>query len=569
MKKNVLFIFCILQSFIAISQVDVYKNKNANDVQIRPPLYDGSKNISINDSIYSLLYRKGCSDSNALKRVIADNLLLFSGCPIYFMPNTDEYNNWLRSNNFKGHYNRFKGNYYTITNMQYSIGKNEQYRYVLTNLSISLQNAKGKIEKEKYSLSGIDINRIGNDLLSMDYYRFLNEKYVGNIYYPTRKVEYKSDNGEVKQLVFGTKLKCESVQLKDNGYHYKVVLEMHDTNGYVYFIDTEQGYDWNVDITKLIDTTTYMNIVAQRNEKHNQEIKWRKEHPYDSITDFCMELRKIMEEYHISDDEAVNDVDEWRIKYTEQAIIFKFDKSWNNGDGLRLNDRPFVIRDVECRINKMSDSKIGQVILKVIDSMETEESVTLKYPSDVSVIVPLAFQEKLKKRMIGEQYILKEWIGHKWVANSKGSPVRIDSSTIWVCDSVYKGYSHWYFRFSNQSGDAVQVVLDGSPLSPTYLALDAFETLAERKESAKYQQQELENRKKEMIRKYGKYFGPIIAQRKVKIGMTKKMCIDSWGEPSKINKTIGSFGVQEQWVYGSIEASYLYFENGKLTFIQN
>lgn len=49
--------------------------------------------------------------------------------------------------------------------------------------------------------------------------------------------------------------------------------------------------------------------------------------------------------------------------------------------------------------------------------------------------------------------------------------------------------------------------------------------------------------------------------------MTKEMCRESWGEPEDINKTTSSYGTHEQWVYGY--GSYLYFENGKLTTIQN
>lgn len=54
----------------------------------------------------------------------------------------------------------------------------------------------------------------------------------------------------------------------------------------------------------------------------------------------------------------------------------------------------------------------------------------------------------------------------------------------------------------------------------------------------------------------------------VRIGMTKQEVLDSsWGKPTKINKTTGSYGVHEQWVYGG--GNYLYFENGVLTTIQN
>lgn len=57
-------------------------------------------------------------------------------------------------------------------------------------------------------------------------------------------------------------------------------------------------------------------------------------------------------------------------------------------------------------------------------------------------------------------------------------------------------------------------------------------------------------------------------QQGVYLGMTKQQVLDSsWGEPQKINTSIGSWGTHEQWVYGN--GNYLYFENGKLTSIQN
>lgn len=57
-------------------------------------------------------------------------------------------------------------------------------------------------------------------------------------------------------------------------------------------------------------------------------------------------------------------------------------------------------------------------------------------------------------------------------------------------------------------------------------------------------------------------------QEGVRIGMSKQDVLDSsWGEPKKINTSIGSWGTHEQWVYGN--GNYLYFENGILTSIQN
>lgn len=74
-------------------------------------------------------------------------------------------------------------------------------------------------------------------------------------------------------------------------------------------------------------------------------------------------------------------------------------------------------------------------------------------------------------------------------------------------------------------------------------------------------------RKAELAKKHGASNANLILQGKIRIGMTKDMCIDAWGNPSDINKTTGSFGVHEQWVYGL--GSYVYFENGIITTIQN
>lgn len=69
----------------------------------------------------------------------------------------------------------------------------------------------------------------------------------------------------------------------------------------------------------------------------------------------------------------------------------------------------------------------------------------------------------------------------------------------------------------------------------------------------------------ECIRKYGAKFGSYVAEGKIEIGMNKNMVRDAWGLPDNINKSTGSYGTHEQWVYGD---RYLYFQNGKLTSTQ-
>jgi len=54
----------------------------------------------------------------------------------------------------------------------------------------------------------------------------------------------------------------------------------------------------------------------------------------------------------------------------------------------------------------------------------------------------------------------------------------------------------------------------------------------------------------------------------VYLGMTAHQArASNWGAPQSVNRTTGSFGVHEQWVYGG--GNYLYFQNGLLTSVQN
>lgn len=54
----------------------------------------------------------------------------------------------------------------------------------------------------------------------------------------------------------------------------------------------------------------------------------------------------------------------------------------------------------------------------------------------------------------------------------------------------------------------------------------------------------------------------------VSIGMTaKQVRASNWGGPESINRSTGSYGTHEQWVYGG--GNYIYFENGIVSSIQN
>jgi hypothetical protein len=65
----------------------------------------------------------------------------------------------------------------------------------------------------------------------------------------------------------------------------------------------------------------------------------------------------------------------------------------------------------------------------------------------------------------------------------------------------------------------------------------------------------------ELISKWGYTDGKRIAEGKIWLGMTVEMTLESWGIPYRVNRSNGTWGIREQWIYSE---AYLYFENGTL-----
>ncbi len=57
----------------------------------------------------------------------------------------------------------------------------------------------------------------------------------------------------------------------------------------------------------------------------------------------------------------------------------------------------------------------------------------------------------------------------------------------------------------------------------------------------------------------------MVSCRMVGLGMTTEQIRASWGSPEDINRTVGSWGVHEQWVYHSPYGPYVYIEDGVVT----
>ncbi len=100
--------------------------------------------------------------------------------------------------------------------------------------------------------------------------------------------------------------------------------------------------------------------------------------------------------------------------------------------------------------------------------------------------------------------------------------------------------------------------------------IEQEEARKQAQEEAEYQamlEKEEREYKANLIKKYGKRNALLILENAVQIGFTKEMCVEAWGEPYDINRTVTRSGIHEQWVYDI--GRYLYFDGNILTAIQD
>ena len=82
-------------------------------------------------------------------------------------------------------------------------------------------------------------------------------------------------------------------------------------------------------------------------------------------------------------------------------------------------------------------------------------------------------------------------------------------------------------------------------------------------ESKKSRERKSQKTFENLSTKYGKEVIERISNKEIWIGMTEEMLIDSWGNPTEINRTVLPSLVTKQYVYPNYK--FVYVENGKVT----
>lgn len=143
------------------------------------------------------------------------------------------------------------------------------------------------------------------------------------------------------------------------------------------------------------------------------------------------------------------------------------------------------------------------------------------------------------------------------------------------CVSTNKGHEVWVYAYYGRSSYRKSYVCVGNERfmfkdgRVAYLNEYDFDN-AYYKEKEAREKLEKVNKKREYIKKrsgLSEAYKKAILQSEIMRGMTSDDVEVSWGKPKDINRSVGSWGVHEQWIYGS--SNYLYFKNGILDSWQN
>ena len=212
---------------------------------------------------------------------------------------------------------------------------------------------------------------------------------------------------------------------------------------------------------------------------------------------------------------------------------------------------------------------------------------------DFPEFILVGYYLKMKELHVGKDYICYNTGSKNTITTdiNTGEDITLYHESEWHCSSLEFVDLHnaeelqLYLIFNNKNGNCIKVRIDNRKQEFDPLTLHKFKNKQDylkQKELEKLQNAEKEKRlaeekarkekerlelEKMIINKYGEYYGGFIIKGQVILGMSTEMCRYAWGEPSRINTTIVEGLKSEQWVYSLY--SYLYFDNGKLTAIQN
>ncbi|MEA3476535.1 MAG: hypothetical protein U9R23_08890 [Candidatus Cloacimonadota bacterium] len=245
-------------------------------------------------------------------------------------------------------------------------------------------------------------------------------------------------------------------------------------------------------------------------------------------------------------------IDYTKSSSTNKTNVYKCCDSYNSKYD-ELAGKYFKVLAVHKHPKAKESWYFGKKYYLELQEKESGDKVYFEYDSQYEHLFPfivVGFFEKQKKLVVGQEFVFKDIVLKSSTDIETGKPITTKTGQKWKCTdlTIEEEYYNLSLIIQNSFGEKTDISYNcvfkaGAIKRCTFSPAEVDE-----------------NRKK-----FGDENFDRILQGKVKIGMTKKMCRLSWGEPNSINETITSGKKTEQWVYSD---NYLYFDNGILTAIQ-
>jgi hypothetical protein len=256
----------------------------------------------------------------------------------------------------------------------------------------------------------------------------------------------------------------------------------------------------------------------------------------------------------------------------------------------QLSNKSFYSKTFfKCKL-KISPGFGGDVILeipigeqvKVLDYEEKSGSWKILYNNKVGYIYDIDLEESKEKKALKAFYELQK---KDEIQEQKEKIQEIESNPAWIksLTANIRFHSNTNSKIVEKLRQGTKVYIQEQKNNWTKILFDKKSDIYSIKKfykngwihssllSYKEIKQLSENdfRRREFIKSHpnlSNRFKKAIREGTIVLGMSKDMVIASWGNPTDINRTVYTWGVKEQWIYGVDIGSrtYFYFENGIL-----
>jgi len=326
-----------------------------------------------------------------------------------------------------------------------------------------------------------------------------------------------------------------------------------DPNGFYY--GTYEGsvslnHDFHISNDAIISNRYYTLIDVILKDSIGEVVDNMKDVIKDNESEFYKSIKNIKAEsdfWKSSSDKIVVCSESFEKLDTRQIFILR---SENNGDTVLCSEtsiRRFILVPYFVKQKKVLEGKT----FLCFDGVNSKSIENIDVKTGEFIEIPILSKWKSRVDLLDIDY--------------EGKKLRGDEYKVWLILENDKGQI--LLKNPNKISNFIEeneYVKQKAEKKMQQAQIDAKQKEAE-KRRIENEKQAYESFKKKCITKYGTVDGEMIAQNKVKIGMTKEMCKDAWGSPFWTDKTTTELHVLESWYFGF--GYSLHFENNKLIII--